>query len=872
MSYNPDYSSDSFSRNPKANPLKKFRTYSYHHILMVTNSSMFVDVLNQQKGLGTDIYLHPDIKGTGSRLDVQNIQGHKYVVIANTMTDSNFIFQDIEIHTIVGAVTPSEGNPTVSSLFGNTIKMTVVEPFGTRFIEFILGACNALRIDQGQAIIVLKTIFVGHRDDGEIETISDYEAFPFIFQDIAFSFSSSGTTYTIEALPITNGIANLPTFTIIGGQSFSVEGNTIKHFVDAFNKHLKQVSEKARNEAKTSGKNFSVPDYVIILEGKGYSEPSYNLDNFIRGRDKTTANIWQYSVPLNTPITDQLYHVLGNCEKIQEEQKPKDFQNGVATIYTPLIHSKMVQVEEGNQVKTTFYYYIRKREQKVLKKEEAKRRLQEQTAAVLNSQDVQQKQKFAAFLAEQLSKSNLIEFDFIFSGKNDDVLRFDMLFEFGLGALYNSITPEQPVEQKKQMSSPEISTNEKGKHSIAPTSQNLVLPYTHSNPLKNPGAYEEFQLLLRRYALFETMTSQIEIMGNPRLFGMVVNDKIYASPQMERKNTEIIFPFFAKINVYMPRISSSGFVDFKEGNYDKDKSFADPFWYDGVFTIQEIVNKFSDGKFTQNLILYQAVTDGSVAENYVIESEKTLSSTTSGENENRTAISATSVNGAQQKPVKDTSGKCIKPLPSLTPALQAASKVQDFYRALRIAESSDNYKAVKNKGGTVYLGAYQMSYVALIDAGLRDRGGWKQIVPYPYKNLTNKLSDEEFLSNKILQDKAVREFHLKNWGYLNTKTFSVKPYIGTNINGLIITTSGLIAAAHLVGHAPVKQFLKSNGTVVYMDGNCVPLTHYLYAFANRDVYDSLWDSDKAIYGRPIPGLIVQPFDLNNPNIKFIRSK
>lgn len=871
MSYNPDYLSESFSRNPKANPLKKFRTYSYHHILMVTNSSGFVDTINQQKGLGVDVYLHPDLKGTGSRLDVQELNGNQYVVIANTTTDSNFIFENIEIHTIVGAITPTEGNPMVSSLFGNTIKMTVVEPFGTRFIEFILGACNALKIDQGQAIIVLKTIFVGHRDDGEIETITDYEAFPFIFQDIGFSFSSSGTIYTIEALPLINGITNLPTFTIIGGQSFSVEGNTLKHFIDAFNKHLKNVSEKARNEAKASGKSFSVPDYVIILEGKGYSEPSYNLDNFIRYRDKTTSNIWQYSVPLNTSIIDQLYHVLGNCEKIQEEQKPKNFQNGVATVYTPLIHSKMVQTKEGDQIKTTYYYYIRKREQKILKKDEAKRRLQQTTSTT--SEEVQQKQKFQRFLAEQLSKSNLIEFDFIFSGKNDDVLRFDMLFEFGLGALYNSIIPNQPIEQNKQISSPEITTNEKGKNSITTTGQNLVLPYTHSNPLKNPGAYEQFQLLLRRYALFETFTSQIEITGNPRLFGMIVNDKIYSSSQIERNNTETIFPFFAKINVYMPRVTSTGFVDFKEGNYDKEKSFADPFWYDGIFTVQEVINKFSEGRFTQTLVLYQAVTDNSVTENYIIESESTLSSITPDESENRNAISATSVNGVvKQKSVKDYSGKCVKPLSSLTPALQAAFAQTDFYRALRIAESSDNYKAVKNTKGTVYLGAYQMSYPALIDAGLRDGNGWKRIVPLPYKNLTNNLSTEEFLSNKLLQDKAIREFHRKNWGYLTQGSFDVRPYIGRNFNGLVITASGLIAAAHLVGHSPVKQFLKSNGTIVYMDGNCVPLTHYLYAFANKDARESMWDRDKEIYGKPIFGLTIQPFDLNNPNIKFIRSK
>ena len=56
-------------------------------------------------------------------------------------------------------------------------------------------------------------------------------------------------------------------------------------------------------------------------------------------------------------------------------------------------------------------------------------------------------------------------------------------------------------------------------------------------------------------------------------------------------------------------------------------------------------------------------------------------------------------------------------------------------------------------------------------------------------------------------------------------------YIGCTINGVKITKSGLLAAAHLSGAGNVKSFL-NGGIDDFKDGNGTKLTTYLKEFSN----------------------------------------
>jgi len=71
----------------------------------------------------------------------------------------------------------------------------------------------------------------------------------------------------------------------------------------------------------------------------------------------------------------------------------------------------------------------------------------------------------------------------------------------------------------------------------------------------------------------------------------------------------------------------------------------------------------------------------------------------------------------------------------------------------------------------------------------------------------------------------------KNKHYLR----NFEKYIGQIINGIEITWSGLLAAAHLGGQKNVKKFLNSNGKNDYADANGTKISEYLSEFSGYKI-------------------------------------
>ncbi len=132
-----------------------------------------------------------------------------------------------------------------------------------------------------------------------------------------------------------------------------------------------------------------------------------------------------------------------------------------------------------------------------------------------------------------------------------------------------------------------------------------------------------------------------------------------------------------------------------------------------------------------------------------------------------------------------------------------------FSNDLGLSESSGNYKAVNRLG---YAGKYQFGGSALKWVGIKDR--------------------RRFLNSPELQEDALKALIALNKHVLRDY---IADYDGQIINGIKVTESGLIAAAHLGGAKNVKRFLDSNGENVFADANDVPITKYMKKFAGYDL-------------------------------------
>ncbi len=146
---------------------------------------------------------------------------------------------------------------------------------------------------------------------------------------------------------------------------------------------------------------------------------------------------------------------------------------------------------------------------------------------------------------------------------------------------------------------------------------------------------------------------------------------------------------------------------------------------------------------------------------------------------------------------------------------------EDFCEALAFSESSGNYKAQKGQ----YLGKYQLGRSALMEIGYMDKNG-------KFTKASGVKNAQEFLNSPEVQEKAMALYSKKQWSYIEKVATK---YEGKTINGIKLTRSGMIAAAHLVGPTALKAYLTSEGKKIKKDGNGTSLERYLKEFGGYDV-------------------------------------
>jgi len=138
-----------------------------------------------------------------------------------------------------------------------------------------------------------------------------------------------------------------------------------------------------------------------------------------------------------------------------------------------------------------------------------------------------------------------------------------------------------------------------------------------------------------------------------------------------------------------------------------------------------------------------------------------------------------------------------------------------FKEAVAFKESQGKYTVVNTLG---YLGKYQFGKSTL-----------KRFKIY---------NTNAFLKNPELQEKAFVALCKVNKWILRK---DIKRDTGKTINGIKVTESGILAAAHLSGAGNVKKFLRSNGTIGFSDAYGSTIELYLKRFSNYDVSNIIAD-------------------------------
>ncbi|MBU2951635.1 peptidoglycan-binding protein LysM [Tamlana agarivorans] len=131
-----------------------------------------------------------------------------------------------------------------------------------------------------------------------------------------------------------------------------------------------------------------------------------------------------------------------------------------------------------------------------------------------------------------------------------------------------------------------------------------------------------------------------------------------------------------------------------------------------------------------------------------------------------------------------------------------------FKEALAFKESRGKYSVVNTYG---YMGKYQFGKSTLKLLGVHN--------------------SDDFLSSPRLQENAFIANTSRNKWVLRR---DIKNFVGKRVNGILVTESGILAAAHLAGPGSVKKFLRSYGIDNFSDGYGTTVGHYMKRFSGYD--------------------------------------
>lgn len=131
-----------------------------------------------------------------------------------------------------------------------------------------------------------------------------------------------------------------------------------------------------------------------------------------------------------------------------------------------------------------------------------------------------------------------------------------------------------------------------------------------------------------------------------------------------------------------------------------------------------------------------------------------------------------------------------------------------FKEALGFKESRGNYRTINQFG---YLGKYQFGRNTLKLVGI--------------------YNTRKFLLSPKLQEAAFYANNSRNKWILQR---DIKKYVGTKMNGIKITESGILAAAHLAGPGSIQRYLRTGGRYSFSDAFGTSVGHYLNRFKGYD--------------------------------------
>jgi hypothetical protein len=618
------------------NPLARYRSYSYHHILVACENSSVASYLLTSTDF-FDFFLEKNPAASSGRVGTVAgvVGGNKYVVIFNGMVDAHLSIRNLSWETLTAA-NAVDGDRNTSMAVEGT--MNIDEPRGWRFFEIIKNACATLNKDMIGVVWMVKTIFVGHgytESNGDFtEMMTNIKPLLFYIQDVVGSFDETGSHYEIKFVGNNDGVARLPQMMRVA------DGITVK---------LGQSGE--HKDVSLANAMLSLQNKVNQIYEKYYNCVSSSYVNALNKNTKTkiTSPPFEkvlYLIKVDSPYDDK--------SKYKVTDGPQQIKDGIGTCEDPLILKlgESATVEQGMreimsrclQVKADTSDPVQKYTYKItstIKSGADVKDVLENNKSIVGQVNgeydyviIFRVHQFPTFTNDLIGdimkmpaddakisgytkhqiKQNLLTLDYIYTGKNIDIISFDMKMQGALSFLQIITTTNNLSGQMSGVGS-RINTLANSDNRLNP---NVRTPLFLSTPIKDPSLRNsqdsisslDFASAMSAASTLEVGEATVVMLGNPYLMGAL------GSTDYQKEERRVLFhgdtmdseqsifsdwgdvPALAKINVRMPK-SNDDLKSMEQGGGD----YTAPFWYQDYFYVYGIKHMFADGLFTQELSL-----------------------------------------------------------------------------------------------------------------------------------------------------------------------------------------------------------------------------------------------------------------------------
>lgn len=590
------------------NALRAYRSYSYHFLLIAMDTTAYLDSATDPKIRNilsnSSFYERPVGNPRGIKFDDNHLG--RYCIFIDSRQDTDFIIEDVEWGTAFIGNSTSANSAAGLNTFLTDGQMKIIEPRGVNFLNKLssLAGPDQLDTDPASMPFMLKVIFVGHKDDGTVESSlgKDWDPPPFgvILTDITGAVDANGTTYDIKYCGAVNGTGwNRVYDSIFDTMNFTFTINK------SLQQHLTEF-ERQINDKYMADRQIVIDNYMTATSNR------VNLGNTAKIQWKIVLDSGseklQYLKDFGKLIPQ--YKTIAGTSSLQPGTKEGGFTELIDKLMASSQEWNNVQisgdpeVKDFNNVTTRFAYKVSTEFEKSSSLKDnvftITYHISEYEYTVVDIVDGQSGQGNAA--PPKVGKDNAYVFNYIFTGKNVDIIKLDMNLSMGYALWISLVTSKGLPTQTSDVTGTSsdaatiqtrpIQSNLDPRQSIRtgtpiwPTASAIE---TSRKELIDNATVMAADSIWRNFASYQAIQTELIIHGNPTLIQKITNPSRTG-------------PDYVKINVKMPSTTDDVW-EYEQSANPQPGGYYQTFWFDGYYNIITAKNRFIGGQFTQELSL-----------------------------------------------------------------------------------------------------------------------------------------------------------------------------------------------------------------------------------------------------------------------------